>query len=186
MDRLLCYGDSNTFGWDPRSPLGGRYSRPWVSILQELTGIECVNLGFPGLRIPENRRALAGLERVLAESGNSALFIMLGTNNAVLPPRESPEKAAEKMDALLEILQEDFPALPLFLLGVPPVLLPEHGFESWADEMNLLCAKAAQKHSVAFFDPLPLKPPIAFDGIHLTEEGHERLAEGLCKSGLLY
>ena len=23
--RLLCYGDSNTYGYDPRSYLGGRY-----------------------------------------------------------------------------------------------------------------------------------------------------------------
>ena len=23
--KVLCFGDSNTWGYDPRSPLGGRY-----------------------------------------------------------------------------------------------------------------------------------------------------------------
>ena len=35
--RLLCYGDSNTYGCDPRSPRGGRYpiQVPWTGRLTE-------------------------------------------------------------------------------------------------------------------------------------------------------
>ena len=35
--RLLCFGDSNTYGYDPRSYLGGRYGETvrWPCLLAE-------------------------------------------------------------------------------------------------------------------------------------------------------
>ena len=38
--RVCCFGDSNTYGYDPRSFLGGRYAAEnrWVDILQSKTG----------------------------------------------------------------------------------------------------------------------------------------------------
>ena len=37
---IICFGDSNTYGYDPRSYLGGRYDAGsrWVDILAEETG----------------------------------------------------------------------------------------------------------------------------------------------------
>ena len=34
--RILCFGDSNTYGYDPRSYLGGRYpaSVRWTALLK--------------------------------------------------------------------------------------------------------------------------------------------------------
>ena len=38
MKTILCYGDSNTWGYDPQK--GGRYPKPirWTSVLQETLG----------------------------------------------------------------------------------------------------------------------------------------------------
>ncbi len=38
--RMLCYGDSNTYGYDPRGFFGGSYPAEsrWVGILAEKTG----------------------------------------------------------------------------------------------------------------------------------------------------
>lgn len=35
--RVLCYGDSNTYGYDPRSYLGERYPKSvrWTSLLEQ-------------------------------------------------------------------------------------------------------------------------------------------------------
>ena len=33
--KVICYGDSNTYGYDPRLPLGGRYDHPWPELLAE-------------------------------------------------------------------------------------------------------------------------------------------------------
>ena len=52
--RILCFGDSNTYGYDPRSYFGGRYGpeERWVDLLSGLCGAECVNLGSNGRSIP--------------------------------------------------------------------------------------------------------------------------------------
>ncbi len=40
MKNVLCFGDSNTYGYDPRSYFGGRYDADsrWVDILAAKTG----------------------------------------------------------------------------------------------------------------------------------------------------
>ena len=40
--RMLCYGDSNTYGYDPRGFFGDRYPEEsrWVDILVQRTGWE--------------------------------------------------------------------------------------------------------------------------------------------------
>ena len=50
---LLCYGDSNTCGHDPRSYLGGRYpeSVRWTG-LPDALGIKAITEGENGRSIP--------------------------------------------------------------------------------------------------------------------------------------
>lgn len=45
--KVICYGDSNTYGYDPSGWLGGRYSMDdrWVDILARRTGWEILNGG---------------------------------------------------------------------------------------------------------------------------------------------
>lgn len=51
---VICFGDSNTYGYDPRSYLGGRYGPDsrWVDILAEKTGWTICNMGQNGREIP--------------------------------------------------------------------------------------------------------------------------------------
>ena len=48
--RLLCFGDSNTYGYDPRSYAGDRYppESRWTDLLAESSGWEVVNMGLNG------------------------------------------------------------------------------------------------------------------------------------------
>lgn len=181
MRKLLCYGDSNTFGWDPRDPLGGRYERPWPSVLQELSGMECVNFGQPGRRIPESYAERDALRRIVKSMAPDAVLILLGTNNRFLPPYDTPEQTAGKMDALLSSLRSAFPSLPLLLLGLPPM---EHN-GGWVGAVNTKYATLADQCALPYYDPSPLELPLCFDGLHLTEEGHTLLAEGIWKSGIV-
>ncbi len=45
--RLVCFGDSNTRGYDPRSYLGSLYGSEnrWVDILGAKTGFQVLNWG---------------------------------------------------------------------------------------------------------------------------------------------
>ena len=74
--RLLCIGDSNTWGYDARSYFGERYpaSERWVNLLAGLTGCECVNLGENGRCIPKTP-----LDVELSE--DERVVVMLGSND---------------------------------------------------------------------------------------------------------
>ena len=43
--KVVCYGDSNTWGYDPRGYFGGQYDHPWPEILAVKTGWNVVNEG---------------------------------------------------------------------------------------------------------------------------------------------
>ena len=45
--KVICFGDSNTYGYDPCSYLGGRYDADsrWADILVEETGWSVCNMG---------------------------------------------------------------------------------------------------------------------------------------------
>ena len=74
--KILCFGDSNTYGFDSRSYFGERYpaNERWVDILARSLGVECVNLGENGRRIPSR-----GTAPFLAPG--EYMIIMLGGND---------------------------------------------------------------------------------------------------------
>ena len=92
--RILCFGDSNTYGYDPRSYFGGRYGpeERWVDLLSGLCGAECVNLGSNGRSIP---RPGAGP----APGAGERLIVMLGTNDIL--SGAAAEECAHRMEAFL-------------------------------------------------------------------------------------
>ena len=51
---VICFGDSNTYGYDPRGYFGGRYDADcrWVDILATETGWTFYNMGQNGREIP--------------------------------------------------------------------------------------------------------------------------------------
>ena len=81
---VICYGDSNTYGYDPRSYLGGRYGpdHRWVDILAAKTGWNVSNWGENGREIPHSAFALHLLERQLdALAPFEGICLMLGSND---------------------------------------------------------------------------------------------------------
>lgn len=58
MKKLIFFGDSNTYGYDPRGFLGGRYPEDmiWTSIVQKALSneYEVINEGQNGRPLPSN------------------------------------------------------------------------------------------------------------------------------------
>ena len=99
--RILCFGDSNTYGYDPRGFFGDRYGAEdrWVDLLVKQTGHECINAGANGQEIPHNPYAIG----LLAEHAPVDIFlVMLGTND--LLQGASAEEATARMEAFLNQL----------------------------------------------------------------------------------
>ena len=114
--RILCFGDSNTYGYDPRSYFGDHYGVDdlWVDLLAKQTGYECINAGSNGRELPRNPYAL----RLFAEHTPVDIFlVMLGTND--LLQGTSAKEAADRMEAFLNQL---LPHCKKILLICPPPL----------------------------------------------------------------
>ena len=165
--KIICYGDSNTYGYDPRSFLGDRYPEEsrWVDILAGKLRCTAVNAGMNGREIPRYP--------VKFESAD-LLLIMLGTND--LLQGNSPEQVQERMKKFLDSI--DFDRSKILLITPPPMKLGV-----WVPDAALVDASKAlsyQKLGVRSIGPWDL--PMCFDGIHLTEEGHKQLAEYIEKA----
>ena len=71
--KILCYGDSNTLGFDPRSFFGDLYERPWPVILSGHPALQVLTDAACGREIPKGPIAFP--------PDAELLILMLGTND---------------------------------------------------------------------------------------------------------
>ena len=188
--KIVCYGDSNTYGFDPRD--GGRYpaNARWPELLHSRFGIETANEGLNGRTIPIGGRGYELLRKMLARYESfDTLTIMLGTNDIF----RIWEPDAEKVTSRLRNLFANVPELRrwvggerrVLLLAPPPLVLPDTAenaaYLRTAEGLSEAYAAFAQEYGLDFFDVAAIAPRMAFDGVHLSEEGHRQLAEVLGK-----
>ena len=178
--RILCFGDSNTYGYDPRGFFGDRYNAGdrWVDLLAKQTGYELINAGANGREIPRNPYAL----RLLTEHAPVDIFlVMLGTND--LLQGASAKEAAARMEAFLTPM---LPHCKQILLVAPPPMkrgawVPTDGLVTesiqLAEEYQLL----AERLNTPFVDTREWNIELTFDGVHFTEAGYHAFAENLRK-----
>lgn len=183
--KILCFGDSNTYGFDPRGYLGGRYPVTvcWTGQLQE-SGYDVVNLGQNGREVPASEiEMIRHRDSFLSYVPFDRLLIMLGSNDLLMNRDFAAEDVTGRMEVFLSYLTESIPAEKIILLAPPPMNPGE-----WVDEERLLmesrrlgsCYKAvAEKAGISFADASGWDIPTAFDGVHLTEEGHAAFADGI-------
>lgn len=165
---IICFGDSNTWGYDPRGYFGGRYNHPWPEVLAEKLGCTVINLGENGREIPTRP--------VLFPDRTDLVIIMLGTND--LLQGASVEAVYSRMEHFLASVQEKV------LLVAPPPMKPG----AWVSDQRLMDdSKALAVHYRALAGTLGIKfadagswdISMAHDGVHFTEDGHRAFADGI-------
>lgn len=69
--RIVCFGDSNTYGYDPRSFFGDRYPEEqiWVNILAQKMNCRVVNAGEMAGKYPEAKGNWLNLTGSYDQSG---------------------------------------------------------------------------------------------------------------------
>ena len=170
---VICFGDSNTYGYDPRSWLGGRYDADsrWVDILAGETGWAVCNMGQNGREIPSAAPDLP--------AHTDLLIIMLGTND--LLQGKSPEQAAGRLERFLSGLSLD--RSNILLIAPPPLAMGE-----WVPGRQLIdasrsfarcCLSLARQMGIPFADAGEWQVALAYDGVHFTQQGHKAFAAGL-------
>ena len=185
MKKLLCYGDSNTFGYDPRSWPGGRYPEDvrWTGLLR--TAYSVTEAGQNGREIPRREPELMELRQLLERESPDVLTVMLGTNDLLQSPHFTAADTAARMEHFLH-------ALPLtggtrVLLIAPPPMVPG----TWVTEARLTeqsallssCYQALSgRLGIAFADAGAWGAELLFDGVHFSPAGHHAFAAGLSKA----
>ena len=170
---VICFGDSNTYGYDPRSYLGDRYDvdSRWVDILAEKTGWTVRNLGENGREIPTVAPSFP--------ADTDLLIVMLGTND--LLQGKSPEQAAERLEQFLSGISLD--RSKILVIAPPPVKrgawVPNQQLIDDSRTFAQLCHALAAQMGIRFADAGKWDILLAYDGVHFTEQGHRTFAAGL-------
>lgn len=178
MTTVLCYGDSNTYGFDPRGFWDDRYGEDvrWCDLLAQKTGWQVINLGLNGRTIPKSPRELDVLDHAIQKAAPDLSMILLGTNDIL--QGHPPEMAAQEMDELIGHCKSRFPELPLLLLSPPFTRLWDTALSRKIAALGSLYRQISQARNIPFL--LLPELPLAFDGVHFSEAGHRQLAEFLC------
>lgn len=175
MKRILCIGDSNTYGYDPCSYFGSRYpaASRWPDRLDEW---EVVNCGRNGMTVPTFPAPYVDL---IQSNSPDLVIVMLGTND--LLEEIETEKTAERMEAFLNAIGKT--RIPVLLIAPPPVkpgawVMSERQV-SESRELGELYRKLAAERGIAFADAGEWGIELSFDGVHFTPEGHIAFASKL-------
>lgn len=189
MRRVLFYGDSNTYGFDPRTGhTGGRYpeNERWVGIIREKLApdTEILDDSLPGRCIPAMKFEMEALDSCLTAAGELDLFaVMLGTNDYLSMPHPDPDKVAAKLSDMLAYVRARTDAE--FLVIAPPVLdfSEDRYYRSYSTTDGRLSAAligAAKEAGADALDAaswnLSIDPG---DHIHLTKDGHRVFAANM-------
>ncbi len=201
VKRILCFGDSLTWGWNPKT--GDRFPKEerWTGVLASLLGenYEIIEEGLNGRTtgfddpIEGDKNGRRHLPMILETHRPVDLVVlMLGTNDLKRRFNLHPAEIAQSTAELVKIIQRSGAGQngnpPLTLLVAPPPigpLPPKMGiFEGGEEKSRALghyysfWAKFLGCH---FFDAQEVVTTSPLDGIHWDGEGNRAFAQALAK-----
>lgn len=183
--RLLCYGDSNTYGYDPRSFLGERYpeSVRWTALLNAANW-DVINRGENGRSIPRLDREIEAAVQTISSVETDVLTVMLGSNDLLQCPSLSAEVCGKRMGQFLAALLEKTQAdLKILLVAPPPMAagawVSDHRTLEESRRLAGCYERVAHQLSIAFADAGTWGVGLTYDGVHFSEEGHLAFAKGI-------
>lgn len=200
---ILCFGDSNTHGYNPKD--GTRFDKNtrWTGRLQKLLGEEyyVIEEGLSGRTTVFNdpiHEGLSGLEYIYpclkTHEPVDLLIIMLGTNDTKERFGATSEVISIGLSRLIKKVQNTKEAFrnnnPNILIVAPlPIRREIENVECYAT-MGKECSKksygiiplyknVAKELGCHYFDPSPYTICSDYDYMHLDEKAHEILANEL-------
>ena len=196
--RILCIGDSNTWGYNPENGL--RHEKRWTRVLGKLmTEHEIVDEGMNGRTIlsvepfMKERCGIASLKMLLmSHKPIDYVIVMLGTNELKTSFECSAEYIAKGIEEFIKVINDkemwDRFSVPR-LLVVSPVLIREElitngdvlgGFDEksviQSKRMAAAIENVCQKYQVDFMNAADYAMASLVDNVHMDEENHGKLA----------
>ena len=202
--RILCYGDSNTWGWVPGSMGKQRFdtSIRWPSLLQkklkkeyevieEGLGARTTSFDDPRPEFPE-RNGLTLLPIILeTHLPLDYVILMLGTTDTKPLINKTPEEIGEGIRSLIKVIKqyrtlENTSSPPKILLVVPPIVNEKASFASTLFKggeekgkalVSIYKTISEEEQGILFLDPTSKVKVDKAEGVHLDNKGHKKLAK---------
>ncbi|MBR3461050.1 MAG: SGNH/GDSL hydrolase family protein [Clostridiales bacterium] len=208
MKSVVCFGDSNTYGYDPST--GDRFpdSVRWTCLLQDLLGdgYKVIEEGLNGrttvFEDPNDdwKRGVDYIKGILCTHRPvDHLVIMLGSNDMKTIFNASPEEIATGLNEIVQRAEKVMDLkqgyVPKILIVSPPEITTDVLTGPFSGSFNRAAVdksrqlaeyykRVADKHGCDFLDAkLYIKPSVT-DGLHLDAAGHKGLAEAVAKAVL--
>ena len=205
MKTVLCYGDSNTYGYVPETGMRYPKSVRYPGRLQLLLGDEyaVIEEGCNGRTTIHDdpidgwKNGLEYLKPCLnSHKPVDMVILMLGSNDLKetfhLTAREIADGAGTLVDVIRSFTAEKQGFVPTIILVSPPEIgtgirrSPFFGAFSEnavaeSGKFPECYQRVADRKGCVFFNAAKYVSPSEFDSLHLTPEGHRVLAEELCK-----
>ncbi|MDF2613043.1 MAG: hypothetical protein K0S71_829 [Clostridia bacterium] len=205
MKNILCYGDSNTFGYNPENGERFGITERWTCLLQNILGdnYRIIEEGLGGRTTVFNDDIMpfrSGRDYLLpciqSHQPLDLVVVMLGTNDLKVLFSPTAFDISRGMEELVKILKNpynwDFMNIPKILIVSPIHVAPsvligwlgEH-FGSASIELSRNLAnhyeKIASSYAIEFLDAAKYASASDLDGIHLDAVGHRNLADALSR-----
>ena len=196
MKKILCYGDSNTFGFNPKD--FSRYDKNtrWTGILQSNLGEEyqVINegannrTGFTDNPQGELYSAQKHYPKLISQMKDIDIIILsIGTNDLQFLYNINSDAIEQGLEKLITISKTKTNNIII----IPPVKLSENilkgFFNNQFDQASIeksqtageIYIKLAKNHECKIFDINEFTHPSISDGLHYSEESHKLIADKL-------
>ncbi|HBE78136.1 MAG TPA: hydrolase [Firmicutes bacterium] len=203
MKTIVCYGDSNTWGWRPIDCKRYVIDQRWTGILAKELGPDyrVIEEGLNGRTtvwddpVEDYRNGKSYLMPcLLSHSPVDLVMIMLGTNDLKYRFCLSAFDIAAGAGVLVDMAQnsktgpDDRDSSPMVLLMAPPPLgkLDSYKdmFQGGSDKSKLLgkyFSQVAKERNCYFLDTAEVIASSDIDGLHLLPEEHMKLGKRVSK-----
>ena len=201
MKTILCYGDSNTYGYNPYNGLRYPKKERWTTILGEyLKGdYEVIAEGLNGRTTAfdrdneDSRNGLKHLKPIFnSHRPIDILVFMLGTNDCNKQLKLTPNMICDGMEQLIveakKVANEKQGFIPKIIVVTPAAILGDYKDSPFIDELDeeaiykshqlsSLYKELATKENCINLDCTNCLEVSPLDCEHLTKKGHQKLAE---------
>ena len=205
VKRILCFGDSNTWGYVPGTGARFDLDTRWTGVLQAELGAD-----YRVIEDGQNARTSVyedpwspwrlGAEALpialVAQKPLDLLVLMIGTNDLKFTDAYGAAKGAERLIDLANMVQARKESSPVFPNGVKVLLVspielhpvvegdPFGTLRNGVGESRkfaMYYRHIAEAHGAAFFDAASVASPSETDGVHMDPPSHRALGRALAE-----
>ncbi len=195
MNKVLCFGDSNTFGFNPKN--GSRFDKSirWTGILQRLceNKFHIIEAGCNNRTAFSDNPAgkmLSGYKILpeLLQKDLSIVILAIGINDLQFQYNVTVNDIKNGITNLIKIIQNNNPNTKIILVSPNELtenVLKSPIFSTLFDESSiekskilpLRYAQIAKENNCDFIDLNTFVTPSEIDGLHFEQKEHKRIAQ---------